>query len=80
MTHNGHVPNAPLRLTTPTIRVSLDRITEFLTTVPLFRELERSAIRGLAERTREQRLAKGARIVAEDDPGDALFVVRSGAV
>ena len=70
----------PLRLTPPTLSVSLDRITDFLATVPLFRELERSAVRGFAELTREQRFAKGAIIVTEGDPGDALFVVRTGEV
>jgi len=60
--------------------VSLDRITDFLFTVPLFRELERSAVRGFAELTREQRFAKGALIVSEGDAGDALYVVRSGEV
>ena len=70
----------PLRVTPPTTSVSLDRITEFLATVPLFRELERSAVRGFAEHTREQRFAKGAVIVTEGDPGDAMYVVRSGEV
>ncbi len=70
----------PLRFTPPTMSVSLDRITDFLSTVPLFRELERSAVRGFGELTREQKFAKGAMIVTEGDPGDALFVVRSGEV
>ena len=70
----------PLRFTPPTMSVSLNRITDFLSTVPLFRELERSAVGGFAELTREQRFAKGAMIVTEGDPGDALFVVRSGEV
>jgi CRP/FNR family cyclic AMP-dependent transcriptional regulator len=60
--------------------VSLDRITDFLSTVPLFRELDRSAVRGFAELTREQKFAKGAMIVSEGDAGDALYVVRSGEV
>jgi CRP/FNR family cyclic AMP-dependent transcriptional regulator len=60
--------------------VSLDRITDFLATVPLFRELDRASVRGFAELTREQKFAKGAMIVSEGDPGDALFVVRSGEV
>ncbi len=60
--------------------VSLDRITDFLATVPLFRELERSAVRGFAAQTREQRCAKGTIIVTEGAPGDALYVVRSGEV
>lgn len=70
----------PLRFTPPTMSVSLERITDFLCTVPLFRELERSAVRDFAELTREQKFAKGAMIVAEGDEGDALYVVRSGEV
>jgi CRP/FNR family cyclic AMP-dependent transcriptional regulator len=70
----------PLRFAPSTMSVSLDRITDFLFTVPLFRELERSAVRGFAELTREQRFAKGALIVSEGDAGDALYVVRSGEV
>jgi CRP/FNR family cyclic AMP-dependent transcriptional regulator len=37
--------------------VSLDRITDFLATVPLFRELDRASVRGFAELTREQKFA-----------------------
>ncbi len=70
----------PLRFTPPTMSVSLNRITDFLATVPLFRELDRVSVRGFAELTREQKFAKGAMIVSEGDPGDALFVVRSGEV
>jgi CRP-like cAMP-binding protein len=70
----------PPRIAPPTTSVSLDRITDFLATVPLFRELERSVVRAFAELTREQRFAKGAVIVTEGDPGDALYVVRSGEV
>jgi CRP/FNR family transcriptional regulator, cyclic AMP receptor protein len=60
--------------------VTVDRITEFLATVPLFREIERTALRTFAEITREQRYPKHAVIVSEGDPGDALFVVRAGEV
>jgi len=70
----------PLRFTPPMMSVSLDRIADFLSTVPLFRELDRSAIRGFAELTREQRFAKNAMILTAGDAGDALFVVRSGEV
>ncbi|WP_461412583.1 Crp/Fnr family transcriptional regulator [Gemmatimonas sp.] len=69
-----------MRFTPHTMSVSLDRITDFLSTVPLFRELDRSAVRGFAELTREQKFAKGAMIVSEGDAGDALYVVRSGEV
>ncbi len=70
----------PLRFTPANMSVSLERVTDFLATVPLFRELPRAAVRGFAELTREQRFAKGAMIVSEGDPGDALYVVRSGEV
>ncbi|MFN9424446.1 Crp/Fnr family transcriptional regulator [Gemmatimonas sp.] len=70
----------PMRYAPSTMSVSLDRITDFLSTVPLFRELDRAAVRGFAEYTRERKFSKGAMIVAEGDPGDALFVVRSGEV
>jgi CRP/FNR family cyclic AMP-dependent transcriptional regulator len=69
-----------LRFTPPNMSVSLERITDFLATVPLFRELPREAVRGFAELTREQKFAKGAVIVSEGDPGDAMYVVRSGEV
>lgn len=71
---------SPIRFSTPSMSVSLERITEFLSTVPLFRELPRTAVRGFAELTREQKFAKNAIIVSEGDPGDALYVVRTGEV
>lgn len=70
----------PSRFTLPATSASLDRVTDFLCTVPLFRTLDRTAVRRFAEVTREQRFAKGTVIVREGDPGDALFVVRSGEV
>jgi CRP-like cAMP-binding protein len=70
----------PLRPMPPTMSVSLERITDFLATVPLFRELDRTAVRGFASLTREQRYGKGSLIVTEGDEGEALFVVRSGEV
>jgi CRP/FNR family transcriptional regulator, cyclic AMP receptor protein len=68
------------RFSPSNMSVSLDRIADFLATVPLFHEIDRMALRGFAEITREQKFAKGAMIVTEGDPGDALFVVRSGEV
>ncbi len=70
----------PVRFAPPSMSVSLDRIADFLSTVPLFRELDRAALRSFAEITREQKYAKGAMIVSEGDPGDALYLVRSGEV
>ena len=45
----------PLRFTPPNMSVSLERITDFLATVPLFRELPRAAVRGFAEHARGRR-------------------------
>ncbi len=72
--------NLSPRYIPPMMSVSLDRITDFLATVPLFRELDRASVRSFAELTREQKFAKGSIIVSEGDPGDALYVVRSGEV
>ncbi len=68
------------RMTPPSMSISLERITDFLSTVPLFRELERSAVRAFGEVTREQRFGKGSLIVSEGESGDALYVVRAGEV
>lgn len=70
----------PLRFSAPSMSVSLDRIAEFLGTVPLFRELDRDALRSFAEITREHRYGKGTMIVSEGDPGEALYIVRAGEV
>ncbi len=53
---------------------------DFLSTVPLFGRLERDALEAFAAVTRERVYPKGSAILFADDPGDALFVVRSGRV
>jgi CRP/FNR family cyclic AMP-dependent transcriptional regulator len=58
----------------------LPRVTEFLGYVPLFQRLTPDERRGFAALVREQRYPRGALIVRQGDPGDALYVVRSGAV
>lgn len=70
----------PLRFTPPTMSVSLDRIADFLATVPLFRELDRGGLRSFAELTREQRVAKDAVIFRAGDAGDTLYILRAGEV
>ena len=70
----------PLRFTPPSMSVSLERITDFLATVPLFRELDRSSVRGFAELTREQRFAKGAMILQEGQIERDIYYIMSGAV
>ncbi len=70
----------PLRFSAPSMSISLDRVAEFLGTVPLFRELDRAALRSFGEITREHKYGKGTVIVSEGDPGDALYIVRTGEV
>jgi CRP-like cAMP-binding protein len=53
---------------------------DFLTTVPLFAGIDPAELAQLAEVTREKQYPKGSVIVFEDDPGDALFIVREGRV
>jgi CRP/FNR family transcriptional regulator, cyclic AMP receptor protein len=54
--------------------------TDFLGTVALFRGLERHELAAFAAVTRERGYPRGSVIVFEDDPGDALFIVREGRV
>ena len=53
---------------------------DFLATVPLFAGIDPAELAQLADVTREKQYPKGSVIVFEDDPGDALFVVREGRV
>lgn len=55
-------------------------IAAFLATVPLFKSLDALERQRFAEFVREKVYPKGSVILFEDDPGDALFVVRSGRV
>ncbi len=52
----------------------------FLTTVPLFKSLDAGERERFTEIVREKVYPKGSVIVFEDDPGDALFIVRAGRV
>ena len=56
------------------------QIVDFLSSVPLFRGLSRDALYRLAEVTREKIYARNGVICFEGDPGDALFIVRTGRV
>jgi CRP/FNR family cyclic AMP-dependent transcriptional regulator len=53
---------------------------EFLATVPLLRGLDRTELQKFAELTREKFFPKGSVILFENDPGDSLYVIRSGKV
>ncbi len=56
------------------------QIVDFLSSVPLFRGLARDTLYRLAEITREKIYPKNGVICFEGDPGDALFIVRTGRV
>jgi CRP/FNR family cyclic AMP-dependent transcriptional regulator len=53
---------------------------DFLATVPLFRSLDATELAHFGQLVREKSYPKGSVILFEDDPGDALFVVRAGRV
>lgn len=53
---------------------------DFLGTVPLFSGLAKDELESFAELTRERSYPRGSVILFENDPGDSLFVVRSGRV
>lgn len=53
---------------------------DFLATVALFQGLDTAELTRLAELTRERTYPKGSVILFEDDPGDSLFIVKSGRV
>ncbi|MBA4070271.1 MAG: Crp/Fnr family transcriptional regulator [Gemmatimonas sp.] len=55
-------------------------IANFLATIPLFESLDAAERSRFAELVREKNYPKGSVILFEDDPGDALFVVRTGRV
>jgi CRP/FNR family transcriptional regulator, cyclic AMP receptor protein len=55
-------------------------IADFLGTVPLLGGLDRAELMRFAELTRERSYPRGSVILFENDPGDALFVVREGRV
>lgn len=60
--------------------MSIGQTADFLGTVALFSGLERTELIRFAELTRERSYPRGSVIVFADDPGDSLFVVRSGRV
>jgi CRP/FNR family transcriptional regulator, cyclic AMP receptor protein len=53
---------------------------DFLASVPLFRSLAPAEVAAFSQLVREKLYPKGSVILFEDDPGDALFVVRAGRV
>ena len=53
---------------------------DFLASVPLLSGLDRAELQRFAEVTREKTYPRGSVILFENDPGDALFIVREGRV
>lgn len=54
--------------------------TERLRGIPLFTELDEEEVARVARAAREKSYPKNSVILFEDDPGDALYVVRAGQV
>ncbi len=53
---------------------------DFLKKVPLFSELNEDELHQLASVVREQHYKKHTTIVHVDDPGSALYILKSGVV
>jgi CRP/FNR family transcriptional regulator, cyclic AMP receptor protein len=53
---------------------------DFIATVPLFHGLDREELARFGELVRERSYPKGSVILFQDDPGDSLFILRSGRV
>lgn len=70
----------PITSRRPTGSLPILQIADFLGSVTLFRGMGRDALLHFAEVTREKRYPKGSVIVFADDPGDSLYVVRTGRV
>lgn len=54
--------------------------TDFLASIPLFRGLDRDELAKFGDLVRERSYPKGSVILFQDDPGDSLFVLRTGRV
>ncbi|MEP7001248.1 MAG: Crp/Fnr family transcriptional regulator [bacterium] len=53
---------------------------DFIASVPLFRGLDRDELAKFAELVRERSYPKGSVILFQDDPGDSLYILRTGRV
>lgn len=65
---------------THTFAPDMQTTAEFLATVPLFKGLDLVEFTRFGDLLREKSYPKGSVILFEDDPGDALFIVRAGRV
>src|ERR1043166_4978933 len=78
LTLRGGAPYAPVA-PTPGGRVPPDPF-EVLKSVPLLRRVPEADLRALAPLVRERSHPRGSVILSEGDPGEALFLIRSGQV
>src|SRR3954471_6533988 len=53
---------------------------DFLSSIPLFQGLDRDELARFGELVRERAYPKGSVILFQDDPGDSLFILRTGRV
>ena len=72
----GHVP--PLVSSGP--RRVIAQTADFLASVPLFRGLDQEELAKFGELVRERSYPKGSVILFQDDPGDSLYILRTGRV
>ena len=55
-------------------------IMNFLTTVPIFAEIDQNSLIDVSKITTERSYPKGSMIILEEEYGDKLFIVQSGTV
>ena len=55
-------------------------IMNFLTTVPIFAEIDQNSLIEVTKITTERSYPKGSMIILEEEYGDKLFIVQSGTV
>ena len=76
---NSYVSRAHPGLSPPRHRV-LSHTADFLASVPLFRGVDREELAKFGELVRERAYPKGSVILFQDDPGDSLYILRTGRV
>ena len=64
----------------PAGRRVIAQTADFLSSIPLFQGLDRDELARFGELVRERAYPKGSVILFQDDPGDSLFILRTGRV
>jgi small-conductance mechanosensitive channel len=60
-------------------REESDQVSVLLHAQPLFAEMKSEQIQALAKSARHLRFGKGEKIISQDDPGESMYVISSGA-